>query len=266
MVNRSLLIAAASLISALLPAGQVQAAEATQNQWKRIDAHTLQFVGDIVPETERDFFLALDDGITTLVVTSTGGQLRPAVNIGLTIADRGLTVRVQGYCLSSCANYFFLAAERKIIAPGGLIGFHGSATSFDLEGELARIDAGARLGGDPYAATYARRNALIDSTHMDRLLEQRLAAAAGFDLHLLRDTSGTVTLDDEAYSFPVAGAQIMWWPSAELMRVCYGVTGITDQARPGDPGLQAYVEDRVPEGLILLGDAFLPACDVAPVR
>lgn len=43
-----------------------------------------------------------------------------------------LTLVVEGICLSSCANYVFTAAPRKIIRANAVVGWHGSAQQWSL--------------------------------------------------------------------------------------------------------------------------------------
>ena len=49
--------------------------------------------------------------------------------MGSFIYSNGLNVRVDSYCLSSCANYVFTAGSVKYVSSNALIAFHGGATS-----------------------------------------------------------------------------------------------------------------------------------------
>jgi len=44
----------------------------------------------------------------------------------------GLDVRVRFFCMSACANYVFVAANIKVIEPGALVVWHGSAEQKDF--------------------------------------------------------------------------------------------------------------------------------------
>lgn len=62
------------------------------------------------------------------VVSSMGGAVLDGACIGHLIFEAKLDVQVDGQCVSSCANYIFLAGQKKVIGRGGYVGFHGSGT------------------------------------------------------------------------------------------------------------------------------------------
>lgn len=95
--------------------------------WTRLDEKTLAFRGPILPGSYEEMKDMLDAQVRTLVVTSVGGEVEPAIRMGKLIWERKLNVVVQHYCLSSCANYLFLAGYKKIIKEG-IVGFHGNIT------------------------------------------------------------------------------------------------------------------------------------------
>ncbi|MDP3143536.1 MAG: hypothetical protein Q8N14_06365, partial [Candidatus Omnitrophota bacterium] len=118
MIHRHIHLFTVTLFIATLVQSNVSTASEQANQWRKVNDTTLQFSGEITPETERDFFLTFTEEIDTLIVTSPGGDLRAAVTVGIEIALRDMTVIVRKMCLSSCANYFLLAADTKIIESG----------------------------------------------------------------------------------------------------------------------------------------------------
>lgn len=111
----------------LLMVPQLGLAENTNFDIKRVDSTTIFYTGKIVSGQS---FLALKDALTdsttTLIVRSQGGSLLEGVRIGSLIVDRKLSVEVDGYCLSSCANNLFLAGHTKRLRAGAVLGFHGS--------------------------------------------------------------------------------------------------------------------------------------------
>ncbi|HGE8268061.1 TPA: hypothetical protein ACGD2I_002570 [Aeromonas hydrophila] len=56
------------------------------------------------------------------------------MDFGEWVFNKKLDVQVDGYCLSSCANYVFPAANNKLLGRHAIIGYHGGASSqcFDL--------------------------------------------------------------------------------------------------------------------------------------
>ncbi|HDY8066863.1 peptidase [Vibrio vulnificus] len=71
---------------------------------------------------------------TTLVITSDGGDIMLGIELGEWIYNNKMSVEVNDYCLSSCANYVFPSGKIKYISNRAIIGFHGGATSkmFDM--------------------------------------------------------------------------------------------------------------------------------------
>lgn len=118
-------------------------------QIQRIDAGTLRFDGAIDKESADALFKALDERVTTLRVTSPGGDMWHGILIGKYIHDHRITVEVDGECASSCANYLFLGAVRKRLLPGAVLGFHG-----DLIGRMSgEKQAELRRLGEPASQT-----------------------------------------------------------------------------------------------------------------
>ena len=72
-------------------------------------------------------------GAHTLLVQSGGGEVGASMDIGNWVRDHQLDVVVADYCVSSCANYVFLAGVHKWILPGGVVAWHGSARDAAIE-------------------------------------------------------------------------------------------------------------------------------------
>jgi len=66
--------------------------------------------------------------ISRLVITSGGGQVTAALDMGEAVHARRLDVEVPVACLSSCANYVFPAARRKRLGHPLAVGWHGNMT------------------------------------------------------------------------------------------------------------------------------------------
>lgn len=95
-----------------------------------------QFIiqGYISEETYNNFIMALEEspGIEEVVIKSTGGEIFSAIAIGQIIHKRKMTVSVKEFCISSCANYIFPAAAKKVISKDALIVYHGGAQQKNL--------------------------------------------------------------------------------------------------------------------------------------
>jgi hypothetical protein len=104
------------------------------------DGARLAYRGDLT-EQGMEVMKRLSEGraISSLTVTSSGGEINVGMDFGDWVFDHGLSVIVEDYCLSSCANYIFTAAWQKVIAPGARVAWHGSARQKDLPDQLARL-------------------------------------------------------------------------------------------------------------------------------
>lgn len=92
-------------------------------QWSRVSNSTLLFTGFIGPESLEELERKIDDNVVEIWLNSGGGIVGSALKIAAEIKKRKINIVVKGFCISSCANYLFLAGERKTIE--GVVGFHG---------------------------------------------------------------------------------------------------------------------------------------------
>jgi hypothetical protein len=95
------------------------------------DAMKAAFKGGLKPTTK------------FVVIESPGGPVTPAMDIALAMMERGIDVIVKHKCLSSCANYIFLAAPHKILVNKAVVGWHGSPASYPKE-KLTTLSEQAR--------------------------------------------------------------------------------------------------------------------------
>lgn len=100
--------------------------------WISVDTHTLRFHGNVTLKKSYAEFMSLyKKGITKrLVFNSLGGDAVDSYKIGKLIQDDDLEIEVDGYCLSACANIFFLPAKKRKI--NGVLGFHGGIDRYWL--------------------------------------------------------------------------------------------------------------------------------------
>lgn len=100
-------------------------APASAGVWTRTAPGVISFKGSIdVGEYDR-FAAVFDQSVGELIVDSQGGVTFEGIRIGLALAQASVKVTVVGECLSSCANYLFVAGHRREIR-GGVVGYHGN--------------------------------------------------------------------------------------------------------------------------------------------
>jgi len=66
-------------------------------------------------------------------IRSTGGSMIAGIQIGHFIHKNKLNIYVNNYCMSSCANYVFVAAKKKRLSPHALVVYHGGVLQANAE-------------------------------------------------------------------------------------------------------------------------------------
>jgi len=101
-----------------------------------IEGDTMVFDGD----TSEESWAALSElagtgaaqNVTRMIITSPGGDTFAGRKIARWVHDNIDVLEVDGICFSSCANYIFPAAPRKIIREDAFVGWHGSERSGEI--------------------------------------------------------------------------------------------------------------------------------------
>ena len=119
----------------------------------KAESGTLVYRGAIDAERNAALFAQARDveSPERLLISSGGGSVKAGIALGRWVREQGLALVIEDYCLSSCANYVFTAAMRRIIRSGAVVGWHGNYRHL-LETGLWREDAVARRGEDQAAA------------------------------------------------------------------------------------------------------------------
>ena len=94
-----------------------------------LSGETLIFNGDIYRKSADEFLAMIaTHPVRRVIITSQGGHVGPALDMAEVIFQKKIDIEVPIICLSSCANYIFLAGHNKIISSVGLVGWHGTVT------------------------------------------------------------------------------------------------------------------------------------------
>lgn len=102
---------------------------AQPGKWSRLNDSTLSFRGSIDSGSDNEFLALVNARITRVQVSTFGGDVESALVIADYLHDHKIDLEVKEVCVSSCANYWFPAANRKIVPVGAYVGFHGDVTS-----------------------------------------------------------------------------------------------------------------------------------------
>jgi len=91
------------------------------------ERNTLCFNGEIHEDSDDLVVQKLADSIDMeyMVVNSKGGDVGAAISIAENTISNDFSIVVDGVCLSSCANYFFVAAKYRYLLEDSTVGWHG---------------------------------------------------------------------------------------------------------------------------------------------
>lgn len=92
--------------------------------------NSVVFRGAITKNSAADLLTLLESShLNTLVVTSGGGDVMPAIDIAHYLHKHKINLVIDTLCFSSCANYLLPAANTVTVGPGAILGWHGGAES-----------------------------------------------------------------------------------------------------------------------------------------
>lgn len=96
---------------------------------------SVYFVGEINPP-KVDKALKLLGPNDRLVIDSGGGDMASAMRLGNYMIENRTDIEVLDLCMSSCANYLFVAASKKILNRSSLVVFHGGPRQANILKQL----------------------------------------------------------------------------------------------------------------------------------
>lgn len=129
--------------------------------------------------------LLQQDPVTTLYIRSAGGSAVAGIRLGERVRDAGLTVNVQSYCLSSCANYVFTAGKTRII--NGVVAWHGGVEQKDFrEAYLCGRSVSSLYGHDMGTIPAERRESVVEEWRAIRDHERQFFDSIGVNPYITR--------------------------------------------------------------------------------
>ncbi|RUL78205.1 hypothetical protein [Dyella choica] len=98
--------------------------------WTRLSKSSIELRGDIEKNSYNEYLKVANGEFSKVILHSGGGYPSVALRIAENIADRkGVEIKVDGACLSACANYLALAGSRLDVDCHSVLGFHGTLPS-----------------------------------------------------------------------------------------------------------------------------------------
>ena len=96
-----------------------------------IEGSSVIYKGEITPMANAYLFSLIDNAeqpLKTLEITSVGGNVDAALELANWVFNTRLDIYIPSFCGSSCANYVFPAAQRKLLGETAMLAWHGGAT------------------------------------------------------------------------------------------------------------------------------------------
>jgi len=190
----------------------------------------LEYIGSVDSDANRRLF-ALYDTLpkkpTTLSIRSLGGAVNPGMELGAWVHAHKLNVRVMEFCFSSCANYVFPAAVKKVVSNFAMVGYHGGPG-----GPLA-FDEQTQAMFDALPPT--QKKAMMDGIEQDRLRDGQREADYFKKIDVRTDLS-TLGQEDRYKSFYDQHPDALGWTYSLADFARLGVRDINVINPPWKPG------------------------------
>lgn len=167
------------------------------------EGNTLRFTGEINEESEKVILKHLRSGASTLIVNSEGGSAGSGQAIAFEIIKQNASVIVDKYCMSSCANYLFLAAKEKSLMPGAVLGFHGGIHFSEDETKITKDDHDIAIQfKDGLKKLLETEAALFLTMGIDHQIVKD-----SFDLTKIKKRPGVITIEAHGETFTFGAEQ-----------------------------------------------------------
>lgn len=209
-------------------ATQCQVAKQMANGCKNVESgvvyesslNAICMKGEISEDTRSQFFGLMDflysgssgkspANYPAIVISSPGGFVSPAMDIGDYVTSKGMDVIINDICLSACSQFVFLAGKNKIFLEGAIPAFHGGAIP---RSRIEEMD--------------------ISRSNKDRLIGEnerfyKFYSDRGLDIKML--TQPPKSVGDE-----INAGNVVFWALSPTDLKGYDVTGIIDCKESGE--------------------------------
>lgn len=186
----------------------------------RIEEDGLCFRGNTTDANSAAFIEAIaatnDQTPLVVVVNSSGGEINAAMAMAEAMVPRQTTVVADRQCMSSCANYLFLAGDRRVVTAGTLLGYHGGIfRQPESHWTALREEWSSRMNPvDLEASLTASRE--YDRTSLERQDALLRSVGADPDMFEWMQSLNTLPADERAALCPVPNAPLIVFSDAIL--------------------------------------------------
>ncbi len=111
-----------------------------------VEESTIVYQGDITADGVAEVASQYTEDITRLIITSRGGDMYAAMDLGSFVFDHALGVEVKDYAVSAAANYVATAAKTLYLHKDSVLGFQGGISVFGRDDEVLERDFFDKIG------------------------------------------------------------------------------------------------------------------------
>ncbi len=228
------------------------------------DGDKVVFTGEVTPEAAEKLVKEFDSGARLLVATSEGGDAAAGLVIGQSMHKHGVSIVVDHYCISACANYLFLGAKEKALMSGAVLGYHGGIYQdgapgtdnkiFDMQAHIAFLET-VQVSGDLLKKSFELTKREAPAVNIKITSNGKTAEFASLDAatgHLAKLIEKKKKFDFKMTRDPVT-AKGIYFPS-RLALAGFGVTGIVNYPYPESQQAMTALGKGIMSGVEPVGD------------
>lgn len=204
-----------------------------------LESGLITYSGSITSQSLKEFETMINSGkFSTLAINSQGGEVVSAIRIAELVSKAQLMLIVDGECSSSCANYIFPAAKRKIVTKGSVVAIHGG-----IEAIKQRYNLRTEMELNYFEYAVKKQTEFYSQLHMT---SSWLNIYDNFlDRYLQRKKSPDAALKAKTFSCPY---MFLWAPTKEDF-ISWGVKGIEEFWYPKTSNDLLIIENKLHESI-----------------
>ena len=209
------------------PAGDVLRSIMAEEAEITVEGSTVRYIGVINGRSAYNFLESVrgaEDQLDTLIINSPGGETRSARRIGRWIHEHGVTVVVEELCFSSCANYIFTAAPKKIIRDGAYVGWHGS----EQQERYITVTLGPSGGIDSFDAKCNTEEQIANPDQPPLTVDGRTVTLIGFDTTHEEEFLDQIGVSADALLYGLMPGQCEHYLTAEVAGWTFSIADMAE--------------------------------------
>lgn len=215
-----------------------------QAGWQRVSSEAIKLEGSIDKQSYDEYLRVARDGYSKIILTSPGGVPLVALKIAEDVVSRDVTVVVDGYCMSACANYLAFSGDHLVVNCDSFLAWHGTLETPSealVRMQALRLPAGLIAAYTEWLTSF-------------KLREKKFFNNVGVDYRLLEDSTQIVRaekiapevgfeLDRVTGDYSITRSAALWIPTPDVLEN-YGVDTSAFCKRYTHSDIEAMLKER----------------------